>query len=147
MCRSPCGSKSLATAVCPAASLRTRNGSVNIQRVRVFTFCMVPEPARAYQQESAPGSALGAPGPDGSDEAGAVRRFRKRGDLDHVAGVRGLDESAAADVDPLGLWAAGARMEEEEVAGLQLPRQHGAALLELGTGVVGQANAELCVDV
>src|SRR5207244_3179102 len=39
---------------------------------------------------------LGCPGPDGPDVAELVRGLRKRRDLDHVAGVRSLDELAAA---------------------------------------------------
>src|SRR5215211_2021799 len=113
-------------------------------RLRFFAW---RQRVRAPTSGIAAGWALGAPGPDGPDEAGAICRLRKRGDLDHVAGVRGLDETPAADVDPLVLRAARARMEKEEVAGLQLPGQHGATLLELGSGVVGQANAELRVDI
>src|SRR6266542_5679397 len=90
---------------------------------------------------------LGGPGPDGADEAERVAGLRERGDLDHVAGVRRVDELPAADVDPLVLRAAGGRLGEVEVAGQQPARRDPHALVELRAGVVGEPDPELRVDV
>src|SRR5207249_78092 len=85
--------------------------------------------------------------PDGANVAKQVRRIRERRDLDDVARVRRVDELPVADVHPLVLRSAGARMEEDEVAGLKRARRDTRALVPLGAGVVRQVDSELAVDV
>src|SRR5512133_597561 len=90
---------------------------------------------------------LGPPGAHGADEAEGVSRLRQRRDLDDVARVRGLDELPVADIDPLVLRAARARLEEEQVAGQERRRRDPCAFVELRARVVRQLDAELGVDV
>src|ERR1044072_939950 len=68
---------------------------------------------------------------DRADEAERVAGLRERRDLDDVARVRRLDELAVADVHAFVLRPPRARLEEDEVAGLQVPPRHARALVEL----------------
>ena len=60
-------------------------------------------------------------------------------DLDHVAGVRGVDELSPADVDA----DVSEPVEEDEVAGLQVGERDGCAVSELRGGVVRERDADL----
>ena len=61
----------------------------------------------------------------------------ERGDLDHVARVRRVDEAAAADVDP----DVAEPVEEDEVAGLELGQRDRAAVAVLRVRAVRQRDA------
>src|SRR3954452_20205968 len=109
-------------------------------------------PSKRTSRSGEPGSGLarrrsGPGGPNRADEAEGVARLRERRDLDHVARVRRLDETAAADVHADVLRTAGARLEEDEVTRLERPRGNAPALVELRPGVVRQLDPELRVDV
>src|SRR3954469_17532726 len=76
-----------------------------------------PEPRRAKPRT--PRCARGSGGPGSPDALGAgvaAHRVDAR-DLDHVAGRRGVDHLAVADVDP---DVAHRAVEEDQVTGLQL---------------------------
>src|SRR5579884_3304653 len=81
--------------------------------------------------------------PPGAVVVGRVPAVVEAGDLDDVAGLRRVDELAAADVDADVAEA----VEEDEVAGLELVARDGNAHRPLCSGVVRQGDADLPVDV
>src|SRR5262249_49798341 len=79
----------------------------------------------------------------GADVGGRVPAVRAAPGPDDVAGVRGVDELPAADVDPDVPEA----VEEDEVAGLQLVARHGYPVAVLRRRMVRQGDAHLGEDV
>src|SRR5436305_14561896 len=67
----------------------------------------------------------------------------ERGDLDHVARVRRVDEAPAADVDA----DMSEPVEEDEVAGLELRHRDRAAVAVLRVRAVREGDADLPVHV
>src|SRR5437899_3643632 len=86
--------------------------------------------------------------PHGADVPEPVARVGEARDLHDIAGVRRLDELVVADVDPFVLRPERrVLVEEDEIAGPQLIAGEPQAFVVLRAGVVGQADAQLLVDV
>src|SRR6266545_6961592 len=77
-----------------------------------------------------------------------VARLVEARDLHNVTGMRCVDERTVADVHPFVTGHPGrARVEEHQVARLQLVAGHPASLVVLETGVVAEPDPELAIGV
>src|SRR5439155_2079585 len=105
-------------------------------------------PRRGGPARQRRGRGAGRIGAHRADVRERIPRLEQARDPYDVAGLRRVNEGAVADVHALMLRDAGrVRMEEDEVAGLEVVPGDPSAFVVLETGVVPELDPELTVDV